>query len=58
MTAKERITLYVSTNATGERVSPAAIGASQQPCCFRTKKPPSEYIRQDNAWFKTRTMKD
>ena len=57
MSAKERITLYVCTNATGVKVPLVAIGSSKDPRCFRVRKPPFLYIQQAKAWSDGRTMK-
>ena len=41
MGAKERVTLYVATDASGRKLPLEMIGHSKGPRCFRVRKPPS-----------------
>lgn len=51
MKAKDRLSAYVCTNATGSAKVPLAIiGKSETPRCFRHKQPPVKYFQQANAW--------
>lgn len=59
MQAKDRVTLYICTNATGFRVPIAVIGKSAKPNCFSTRPlPPGvNYYSQNRAWSDTTTMR-
>lgn len=51
MKVKDRLSAYISTNATGSAKVPLAIiGESKNPRCFRHKQPPVKYFQQTNAW--------
>lgn len=51
MKAKDLLSAYMCTNATGSgKVPTAIIGKSKNPRCFRRKKPPVKYFQQANAW--------
>lgn len=51
MRAKNRLSAYMCTNATGSTKVPlAVIGKSKNPRCFRHKQPPVKYFQQANAW--------
>lgn len=57
MTAKDRITVYFCTNATGTRKMPLTIiGTAANPRCFRTRSPPVKYLSQKRAWSDRRTI--
>ena len=59
MTAKDRITLYVCTNADGTQKLPlGVIGKSKNPACFRVRPLPKgvHYYSQERAWSDTWTM--
>lgn len=58
MTAKDRLTLYVCTNATGSAKVPVSIiGRSQNPRCFDGNTIPVKYFSQSNAWSDGKTFK-
>ena len=58
MKAKDRITAYVCTNASGTLKLPmAVIGYAQKPRCFKLKPPCLPYFSQKNAWSDTKTFK-
>lgn len=58
MTAKDRVSAYMCTNATGEaKVPMAIIGKSKNPRCFRNRPPPVKYFSQANAWSDSTTFK-
>lgn len=50
MTAKDRVTAHMCTNAAGRKVPLSLIGTSKEPRCFRIRKSPVEYFSQKNAW--------
>jgi len=59
MTAKDRITLYVCTNASGTQKLPlGVIGKSKNPASFRVRPLPKgvHYYSQERAWSDTMTM--
>ncbi|CAM9821907.1 unnamed protein product [Phaeothamnion confervicola] len=57
MKAKDRITIYVCTNASGKQKVPlAVIGAAKNPRCFRGKQLPVTYFQQNRAWSDQRVM--
>ena len=58
MSAKDRITLLVCTNAAGDRCPLTIIGTSATPACFRVRNVPKHitYLQQDRAWSDSRTM--
>ena len=56
MGAKERVTLYVTTDASGRKLPLAMIGHSKGPRCFRLRKPPLKYFSQTNAWSDSRVF--
>lgn len=49
MRAKDRITIYIATNATGTEVPLSIIGTAKDPRCFRTEQPQIKYFHQRNA---------
>lgn len=49
MRAKDRITAYVCTNATGQKVPMSIIGTAKNPRCFRVERPPVHYSHQRNS---------
>lgn len=57
MRAKDRVTAYVCTNATGVKVPMAIIGKAKSPRCFRIETPPVTYFSQRNAWSDSATFK-
>lgn len=58
MTAKDRVTAYVCTNATGTAKVPMSIvGKSKMPRCFRRKLPPMSYFSQCDAWSDSATVR-
>lgn len=51
MKAKDRVTLYVATNATGtDKVPLCLIGKSKRPRCFDMGPPRLKYFNQAKAW--------
>ena len=51
MNAKDRLTAFVCSNATGTQKLPMAIiGTTKQPRCFKTRAPTVPYFRQNNSW--------
>lgn len=58
MRAKNRVSIYVCTNATGtQRVPVAMIGKPKNPRCFRKGRPRIAYFSQANAWSDKSTFK-
>jgi len=58
MKAKDRVTLYVCTNADGSDLVPLSIiGSSEQPRCFRNHEKKLTYYNQKKAWSDTKTSK-
>ena len=58
MGAKDRVTLFVCTNATGTRKLPRAmIGKAKKPRCFSLSLPAVPYMSQRNAWADKITFK-
>ena len=58
MKAKDRITAYVCTNASGTLKLPmAVIGTAKTSRCFKLKSPFLPYFHQKNAWSETQTFK-
>lgn len=49
MSAKERMTQYVCTNAAGTKAPLVAIGPTKNPRCFRLRQPPFKYLQQVNS---------
>ena len=59
MKSKDRVTLYIATNATGSQKVPLSmIGGSKNPRCFgrRQEKRKFMYCDQNKAWSDTRTF--
>jgi len=59
MSAKNRVTLYVCTNADGTHKLPlGVIGKAAKPACFSLRDIPSDmaYFSQERAWSDTMTM--
>ena len=51
MKAKDRLTAIICTNATGTcKISPALVGSSKKPRCFRRNPVCVPYFSQPNAW--------
>lgn len=58
MKAKDRVSAYMCTNATGTaKVSMAIIGKAKNPRCFRSSPCPLKYFSQANAWLDSATFK-
>ena len=58
MKAKDRVTAFVCTNASGTKKLPMAIiGTAKQPRCFKIRKPAVPYFHQRNAWADTATFR-
>lgn len=58
MKAKDRVSAYMCTNATGSGKLPMSIiGKSKNPRCFRKAPPPIKYFSQANAWSDSATFK-
>lgn len=58
MKAKDRVSAYMCTNATGTgKVPMAIIGKSKSPRCFRVAPCPIKYFSQANAWSDSATFK-
>lgn len=57
MKAKDRVTAYMCTNASGRRVPLSLIGTAKDPRCFRIRKSPVMYFSQKNAWSDARVFK-
>ena len=58
MKAKDRVTLYVTTNGTGTDLLPlGVIGTAKDPRCFRLTNPPLPYYSQRKAWSDSNTFK-
>ena len=58
MKAKDRITSYLCTNASGTLQLPMAVsGKAKNPRCFKFKSPCFPYFHQKNAWSDTQTFK-
>ena len=59
MQAKDRLTVYIATNATGTRKVPLSlIGTAKSPRCFRLRQSPVRYFWQSNAWSDVRVFKE
>lgn len=57
MKAKDRLTLYVCTNASGSDMVPlSVIGKSKNPRCFRIRSPKLPYYNQAKAWSDRRVF--
>ena len=56
MGAKERVTMYVATDASGRKLPLAMIGHSKGPWCFRLRKLLFKYFSQTNAWSDSRVF--
>ena len=57
MKAKDRVTVYVTTNATGNDLVPLSmIGKSKKPRCFRNRTLKVRYYNQNKAWSDTKTF--
>ena len=54
MGAKERVTLYLASDASGRKLPLAMIGHSKGPRCFRLRIPPFKCFSQTNAWSDSR----
>ena len=51
MSSKERLTLILCANATGNRkIVPVVIGSAKKPRCFQHTQPCIPYFHQKNAW--------
>ena len=58
MKAKDRVTLYVTTNADGtDKVPLSLIGKSKTPRCFKNRTLKINYYDQKKAWSDTRVFK-
>jgi len=58
MKAKNRVTLYVCTNADGSDFVPLSIiGAAENPRCFSNHEKKLTYYNQRKAWSDTKTIK-
>mmetsp|Transcript_29354 Transcript_29354/g.59097 ORF Transcript_29354/g.59097 Transcript_29354/m.59097 type:complete len:617 (-) Transcript_29354:2-1852(-) len=58
MKAKDRVTLYVCTNADGSDFVPLSIiGSSEKPRCFRNHEKKLTYYNQKKAWSDMKTSK-
>lgn len=58
MKAKDRVSAYMCTNATGTgKVPMSIIGKSKNPRCFRIGPCPIKYFSQANAWSDSATFK-
>jgi len=58
MSAKDRVTAYVCTNAGGSHKVPMAlIGKALNPRCFRLGQPHALYMSQKNVWSDSATFK-
>lgn len=58
MKAKDRVSAYMCTNATGTaKVPMAIIGRAKNPRCFRSSPSPLTYFPQANAWSDSATFK-
>lgn len=59
MSVDDRISLYVSCNATGtSRVPLTLVGRHSNPACFGKQKPRLPYITQQNAWTDALTFRN
>lgn len=59
MQAKDRVTAYMATNATGSRKVPLSlIGTAKSPRCFKLRDSPVRYFCQPNAWSDVRVFKE
>lgn len=59
MQAKDRVTAYMATNATGTRKVPLSfIGTAKSPRCFKLRDSPVRYFCQSNAWSDVRVFKE
>lgn len=57
MKAKDRVTAYMCTDATGRKVPLSLIGTAKEPRCFRIRASPVMYFSQKNAWSDSRVFK-
>ncbi len=58
MSAKDRITAYVCTNADGsEKLRMAIIGTANNSRCFRLGRPPVQYFSNKTTWSTAETFK-
>lgn len=58
MSAKDRVTAYVCTNADGsDKLPMAVIGTAKTPRCFKNMPPPIPYFSQKGAWSDTATFR-
>lgn len=58
MKAKDRITLIITTNASGSHIlPPTVIGSSKKPRAFNLRKCPLPYLSQNKAWNDTLTCR-
>ena len=56
--AKDRVTTFVRTNATGtQKLSMAIIGTAKQPRCFKIRAPAVPYFQHKDAWADTVTFR-
>lgn len=59
MQAKDRVTAYVATNATGTRKVPLSlVGTAKSPRCFKLRDSPVRYFCQANAWSDVRVFRE
>ncbi len=57
MSANDRISAYVCTNADGsEKLPLAIIGTAKIPRCFRLGRPPVPYFSNKTAWSTSQTF--
>ncbi|CAB1100091.1 unnamed protein product [Ectocarpus sp. CCAP 1310/34] len=57
MRAKDRVTAYMATSASGRKVPLSFIGTAKEPRCFKIRGSPIEYFSQKNAWSDARVFK-
>jgi hypothetical protein len=58
MKAKDRVTLFIATNATGnDKVPIYLIGKSLKPRCFKNGPPRLKYFSQAKAWSDSKVFK-
>lgn len=57
MKAKDRVTAYMATSASGRKVPLSIIGTAKEPRCFKIRGSPIKYFSQKNAWSDTRVFK-
>ncbi|CAB1115862.1 unnamed protein product [Ectocarpus sp. CCAP 1310/34] len=57
MRAKDRVTAYMATSASGCKVPPSSIGTAKEPRCFKIRGSPIKYFSQKNARSDARVFK-